>query len=45
MVGNVCEEAGSGSPLTRGEGPHLSLELLDQVLAPSVGFPLCRGTN
>jgi hypothetical protein len=44
-TGSVREEAGSGAPLTRGEGPRLSTELPVQVLGPHVGFPFRRGTN
>jgi hypothetical protein len=35
----------SGAPLTRGEGPRLSTELLGYGVWPCVGFPLRRGTN
>jgi hypothetical protein len=31
--------SGSGAPLARGEGPHLSMELLDQGAWPSRGLP------
>jgi hypothetical protein len=31
--------AGSGAPLARGEGPRLSMELLDQAAWPSRGLP------
>jgi hypothetical protein len=37
---SVLEEAESGAPLTRDEGPRLSMELLDRVLGPRMGFPL-----
>jgi hypothetical protein len=42
---SVQEEAESGTPLARGEGPRLSTELLDRVLGPRIGFPLRKGTN
>jgi hypothetical protein len=35
----------SGAPLARGEGPRFSIELLNKVIDPRVGFPLRRGTN
>jgi hypothetical protein len=44
-TGSVREEAVSGAPLARGEGMWLTTELLDRVLGPRVGFPLCKGTN
>jgi hypothetical protein len=31
--------AGSGAPLARGEGPQLSIELLDRGAWPSRGLP------
>jgi hypothetical protein len=31
--------AGSGAPLARGEGPQLSMELLDRGAWPSRGLP------
>jgi hypothetical protein len=37
--------AGSGAPLTRGEGLRLSTELLDRGAWPSRGLFLRRGTN
>ena len=33
-----------GDPLARGEGPRLSMELLDRELGPCEGF-LARGSN
>ena len=39
MAGSVREEAGSGAPLARGEGPRLSTELLDRGAWPSHGLP------
>jgi hypothetical protein len=39
MVGSVQEETESGAPLADGEGTQLSMELLDWVLGPCVGFP------
>jgi hypothetical protein len=44
-AGSILEEARSGAPLARGEGPQLSMELLNRVLGPHVGFPLHMGTN
>jgi hypothetical protein len=41
----IREEATNGAPLAHGEGPRLSMKLLDRVLGPRVGFPLCRGIN
>ena len=35
--------AGSGAPLARGEGPWLSMELLDQGAWPLRGLPFCVG--
>jgi hypothetical protein len=37
--------AGSGAPLACGEGPRLSMELLDCGACPRMGIPLRRGTN
>jgi hypothetical protein len=36
---------GIGAPLTRGEGPRVSTELLDRGAWPSCGLPLRRDTN
>jgi hypothetical protein len=44
-VGSIREQSGSGAPLARGEGSLLSMELLDRVFGPRVGFPLHRCTN
>jgi hypothetical protein len=40
---SIREEARNGVPLARGEGLQLSMELLDRVLGPRVGFPLGKG--
>jgi hypothetical protein len=45
MVESVLEGARSGAPLACGEVPRLSIELLDWVLGPRVGFPLRSDTN
>ena len=37
--GERLRGAGSGAPLARGEGPRLSMELLDRVAWPSRGLP------
>jgi hypothetical protein len=37
--GERTRGAGSGAPLARGEGPRLSMELLDHGAWPSCGLP------
>jgi hypothetical protein len=42
-VGERLRGARSGAPLTRGEGPRLSTELLDHGAWPSRGLPFLYG--